>query len=231
MYYQAILWDVDGTLLDFEKSERYGILSCMEEFGIEGCDDAMLRRYAEINRVCWEALERGEMTKPEVLVGRFRRFFAQEGIFCKDVEGFNDSYQRKLGEIFFENEKSVALCRRLHGKICQCVITNGTIEAQREKLKGSGLGAYMDGIFISDEIGVEKPGIGFFQPVLELLKGIDPKRILVVGDSLTSDMKGGNNIGASCCWYNPRKKKNMTEVRVDYEISKLWDVEKILEID
>ena len=231
MYYQAILWDVDGTLLDFEKSERYGILSCMEEFGIEGCDDAMLRRYAEINRVCWEALERGEMTKPEVLVGRFRRFFAQEGIFCKDVEGFNDSYQRKLGEIFFENEKSVALCRKLHGKICQCVITNGTIEAQREKLKGSGLGAYMDGIFISDEIGVEKPGIGFFQPVLELLTGIDPKRILVVGDSLTSDMKGGNNIGASCCWYNPRKKKNMTEVRVDYEISKLWDVEKILEID
>ena len=102
MYYQAILWDVDGTLLDFEKSERHGILSCMEEFGIEGCDDAMLGRYAEINRACWEALERGEMTKPEVLVGRFHRFFAQEGITCSDVKAFNDSYQRKLGEIFLK---------------------------------------------------------------------------------------------------------------------------------
>ena len=197
MYYQAILWDVDGTLLDFEKSERHGILSCMEEFGIEGCDDAMLGRYAEVNRACWEALERGEMTKPEVLVGRFHRFFAQEGITCSDVKAFNDSYQRKLGEIFFENEDS-------------------------------GLGQYMDGIFISDEIGVEKPNIGFFRPVLELLKGIEPNRILVVGDSLTSDMRGGNNIGAKCCWYNPKKKKNTTEVHIDYDISKLCDVEKIL---
>ena len=114
MYYQAVLWDVDGTLLDFEKSERYGILSCMKEFGIEGCDDAMLRRYAEINRICWEALERGEMTKQEVLVGRFRRFFAQEGIGCSNIEAFNELYQRKLGELFFENENSVALCRKLY---------------------------------------------------------------------------------------------------------------------
>lgn len=88
MYYQAILWDVDGTLLDFEKSERHGILSCMEEFGIEGCDDAMLGRYAEVNRACWEALERGEMTKPEVLVGRFSPFLCTGGNYlqrCKSI--------------------------------------------------------------------------------------------------------------------------------------------------
>lgn len=77
-------------------------ISCMEEFGIEGCDDANAWRYADVNRACWEALERGEMTKPEVLVGRFRRFFAQEGITCSDVKAFNDSYQRKLGEIFLK---------------------------------------------------------------------------------------------------------------------------------
>ena len=94
---------------------------------------------AEEETACWEALERGEMTKPEVLVGRFHRFFAQEGITCSDVKAFNDSYQRKLGEIFFENEDSVALCKKLHGKICQCVITNGTVEAQREKLRAPAL--------------------------------------------------------------------------------------------
>lgn len=229
MYYQAVLWDVDGTLLDFGKSERHGIFECMKEFGIEAFDDDMLKRYAKVNRMCWEALERGEMTKQEVLVGRFIRFFEQEGIKCSDVEAFNDAYQKKLGETFFENEDSLSLCRKWHGKIKQCVVTNGTVEAQRAKLRNSGLEQYMDGIFISDEIGVEKPGIGFFNPVLDLLKEIPPERILIVGDSLTSDMRGGNNAGLTCCWYNPKGEKNQKEIRVDYEIAHLWDVDKILE--
>ena len=76
---------------------------------------------------------------------------------------------------------------------------------------------------------MEKPGIGFFNPVLDLLKEISPERILIVGDSLTSDMQGGNNAGLTCCWYNPKGEKNQKEIRVDYEIAHLWDVDKILE--
>ena len=98
----------------------------------------------------------------------------------------------------------------------------------RKKLEKSGLGAYMDGVFISDEIGTEKPGIGFFTPVFAALQGIEKKDVLIVGDSLTSDMRGGNNAGFCCCWYNPNRLKNETDVRVDCEIHSLNEIEAVL---
>lgn len=225
---KTILWDVDGTLLDFARSESCGIRSCLEEIGFYGCDDAMLERYAKINQRYWEALERGEVTKQEVLLGRFETFFGEEGISCDDVAAFNSSYQKKLGELFFENEHAIQLCQKLHERVSQYVVTNGTVEAQKSKLKNSGLGACMDGVFISDEIGVEKPGIGFFDHVFAAIGPVKRDEVLIVGDSLTSDMRGGNNAGILCCWYNPRRKPNTAGVRIDYEIQRLWDVEKIL---
>lgn len=226
---KAILWDVDGTLLDFSKSEKWGIKACLEEIGFSQHDDNMLTRYENINRRYWEALERGEVTKQEVLLGRFRTFFAEEEIVCEDIESFNDSYQRKLGEVFFENERSVELCNQLKSRVKQYVVTNGTVIAQRNKLRGSGLDQCMEDIFISDEIGVEKPGIGFFEPVFRTLDGIQKSEILIIGDSLTSDMRGGNVAGIRCCWYNPKGIENTTDVRLDYEIQSLWEVEKLLE--
>ncbi|MCI8318713.1 MAG: noncanonical pyrimidine nucleotidase, YjjG family [Lachnospiraceae bacterium] len=226
---KIVLWDVDGTLLDFSKSEQNGIRLCLEEIGFHDCTEAMLKHYEEINRVYWEALERGELSKREVLLGRFETFFREEGIACPDIPAFNDSYQEKLGEYFFENENSVQLCRKLHGRVAQYAVTNGTVEAQRSKLKGSRLGELLDGVFISDEIGVEKPQIGFFEHVFSVIGPVDRREVLIVGDSLTSDMRGGNNAGILCCWYNPHHKKNTANVRLDYEISHLWDVEKLLE--
>lgn len=226
---KAILWDIDGTLLDFSKSEKWGIKACLEEIGFFQHDDDMLTRYEDINRRYWEALERGEVTKQEVLLGRFRTFFAKEKIVCEDIESFNASFQRKLGEVFFENERSVELCNQLKTRVKQYVVTNGTVIAQRNKLRGSGLDQCMEGIFISDEIGVEKPGIGFFEPVFQAMDGIQKSEILIIGDSLTSDMRGGNVAGIRCCWYNPKGIENTTDVRLDYEIQSLWEVEKLLE--
>lgn len=224
---KTILWDIDGTLLDFLKSEDYGIRACLEEIGFHGCDDALLARYSQINRLHWEALERGELTKRQVLIGRFQRFFQETGIDCPDVEAFNASYQKKLGEHFFENERSLELCSRLRGRVKQYAVTNGTVEAQRNKLRYSGLGALMDGVFISDEIGAEKPTRAFFDAVFSVTGTPAPGEAMIVGDSLTSDMRGGNNAGLICCWYNPGRKKNHTDVRVDYEIQSIWEVERL----
>lgn len=224
---QTVLWDVDGTLLDFLKSEDYGIRACLEEIGFYGCSEEMLRRYSVINRRYWEALERGEIAKHEVLTGRFRSFFEAEGIRCPDVEAFNRSYQKKLGEHFFENERSLELCRRLKGRVRQYVVTNGTVEAQKNKLRESGLGACMDGVFISDEIGAEKPSREFFRAVFDEIGKPRPGEAMIVGDSLTSDMRGGNTAGLICCWYNPRGEENRTDVRVDYEIRSIWEVGRI----
>lgn len=224
---KTVLWDIDGTLLDFLKSEDYGIRACLAEIGFYGCDDAMLARYSRINRLHWEAMERGELTKQQVLLGRFRRFFQEEGIACPDVEAFNASYQRKLGEHFFENERSLELCRRLRARVKQYAVTNGTVEAQRNKLRYSGLGELMDGVFISDEIGAEKPSKAFFDAVFAQIGRPEPGEAMIVGDSLTSDMRGGNRAGLICCWYNPGRKANDAGVRIDYEIQSIWQVEDI----
>ncbi len=225
---QAILWDVDGTLLDFRKSEKTGIRECLEEIGYTGFSDELLERYSRINHGLWKELERGEITKQEVLVGRFKRFFRQENIACPDIAAFNRSYQEKLGRYFFENENALELLRELHGNYKQYVVTNGTVEAQKNKLHGSGIGELMDGIFISDEIGSEKPTLKFFEPVLAVLGGIPKQEILIIGDSLTSDMLGGNNIGIRCCWYNPEAQKNETDVKIDYEIRTLREIPALL---
>lgn len=226
---KIILWDADGTLLDFEKSEKYCIGRCLEEIGFSGYDDAMLARYGQINDRYWKALERGEISKQEVLTGRFRTFFESEHIPCDDVEAFNQAYQKSLGEHFFENENSLALCRKLCGTADQYIVTNGTAKAQKNKLRTSGLESCMKGVFISDEIGVEKPGKGFFDAVFQTIGPVERSSVMIVGDSLTSDMKGGNHAGIRCCWYNPHGKLNTAGVRIDYEIRNLWEVEQILE--
>lgn len=231
---KAVLWDVDGTLLNFERSEGASLFASLDEIGYHEYDEEMRKRYSFINRLHWEALERGELTKQEVLLGRFKQFFEQESISCGDLQAFNDAYQRRLGEIFFENDRALELCTLLKPRIRQYVVTNGTITVQQRKLDASGLGACMDEVFISDAIGVEKPGKGFFDRVFQVIAsqtGEEPKpeELLIVGDSLTSDIRGGNNAGILCCWYNPRRLPNTMGVRVDYEIRHLWDVLKILE--
>ena len=116
----------------------------------------------------------------------------------------------------------------LKGRIKQYAVTNGTKVAQDRKLLKSGLIDLFDGVFISEEIGVEKPGIGFFEYVWEQIGEYDPSEIMIVGDSLTSDIQGGNNAGIVCCWYNPSGKTNDKNLKIDYEITDLQDILELI---
>ena len=200
---KAILWDIDGTLLDFLKSEEYGIRQCFKEFQLGECTDEMLRRYSAINRKWWEKLERSECTKPEVLVGRYREFFAAEGISCDRVEEFNDSYQIHLGDKAFFHEGGEEAVRALKGRYLQYAVTNGTAVAQDRKLQKSGLDQLLDGIFISEKLGFEKPDVRFFEAVFSAIP-CKREECIIIGDSLTSDMQGGINAGIETWWYNPK---------------------------
>ena len=224
---KVILWDVDGTLLDFVKAEYAAIRKCFEVFRLGECTDEMIARYSVINRGYWERLERGEVTKPEVLVGRFRDFFASEGIETDCAEAFNKEYQVRLGDTICFCDDSYHLVKGLRGKVKQYAVTNGTKVAQDKKLKKSSLDQLFDDIFISEEIGMEKPHSGFFHYVWDKIGEYESNEVLIVGDSLTSDMQGGNNAGILCCWYNPTGKENNTGLRIDYEIN---DLQKILDI-
>lgn len=226
---KVILWDVDGTLLDFEAAEKVAIGQCFASYDMGECTDEMLKRYSTINRKYWEALERGELTKPEVLVGRFREFFETEGLPVEKAESFNEEYQVRLGDTVVFCDNAFELVQKYKGQIKQYAVTNGTKVAQDRKLKNSKLDTMFDGIFISDVLGVEKPNVEFFDKVFENIGSYARDEVLIVGDSLTSDMRGGNNAGILTCWYNPKKMGHTKDINVDFEITNLWEIEQILQ--
>ncbi len=225
---KVLLWDIDGTILDFLKSENYAIKKCFSQLNICIADDSMVERYSKINVKYWKMLERGEITKSRVQKGRFEEFFKLEGIEFCNIDELNRIYRTALGDKIFFNDNSFELLKSFKGKIKQYAVTNGTVEAQENKLSRSGLNEIFDGVFISDKIGAEKPSKAFFDEVFDRIICCNKDEILIIGDSLTSDILGGNNSGIKCCWYNPDGKKNDTNLRIDYEIKNLNEIKDII---
>lgn len=225
---KVILWDIDGTLLSFKMAERAAIRACFAQFGLGELTDEMLAEYSAINASYWKRLELGELTKQQVLRGRFEEFFAAYGLDTGCVDKFNAAYQVRLGETVVFNDNADTLVRELRGQVKQYAVTNGTLVAQRGKLKNSGLDQLLDDVFISDVIGVEKPGKGFFDAVFAAIGRYEPDEVLIVGDSLTSDIQGGNNAGILCGWYDPAGQEVPEGLRVDYHIRDLNEVRHII---
>lgn len=228
---KVILWDVDGTLLDFGAAEACAIRACFDSFGLGECPDEMLQRYSTINQRYWRRLERGELTKPQVLLGRFEEFFAQEGLRTDCISAFNQEYQVRLGDTIVFRDNAGVLVAELKGRVKQYAVTNGTLQAQRRKLARSGLDRLLDGVFISDQLGVEKPDKRFFDLVFARIGSYAPDEVMIVGDSLTSDMQGGNNAGITCCWYDPGNQPAPTGLKLDYHIQSLEQVKHILSLN
>lgn len=229
--FSTVLWDVDNTLLDFSYSQRHALAACFRSIGRELTEEE-LELYAQINDEFWKRLERGEVTKPQLLTGRFFVLFQKLGIEGVDIDAFKEEYQTALGNIFAVLDDSLQICSTLQGKVRQYVITNGVTSTQRNKLELSGLAAVMDGIFISEQIGSPKPGRPFFDYCLSRIEEKDKTRILVVGDSLTSDIRGGKQAGLFTCWYRREAKETDQEAppecRPDYVISDLHEIFGIL---
>ena len=225
---RIILWDVDGTLLDFHAAESAAIRSLFQDFGLGECTDEMIRQYSQINDGFWQRLERNEITKQQVLVGRFETFFSETGIDPGLAPAFNQQYQPRLGDTIVFRDDSLNIVKAMKEKVRQYVVSNGTIVAQAKKLRLSGLGELMDGIFLSEELGVEKPNIGFFDKVFSTIRPENLSEVMIVGDSLTSDMQGGINAGIRTCWYNPDRKPLPVGYPVDHIIHDLHELEALL---
>lgn len=240
--FDAILWDVDGTLLDFMYAQRQAFSECLEHAG-QSVTEEMLRRYSAINDGYWKRYELGEVTKEQLRTGRFETFFESGRIEGVDAAAFADSYEERLGRIYRYLDNSLELCRDLRGRIRQYVITNGVTAVQDSKLRLSGLGELMDGIFISEQVGTPKPQEGFFDYCINAMEAegfrTDKSRMLIVGDSLTSDIRGGVLYGIPACWYRPEDLLGRDETvrelyrkyRPDYEISSLSQIYDILGLE
>ncbi len=225
---RTLLWDVDGTLLDFHAAEKNAIRACFAEMNLGTVTDEQIARYSVINKTYWKRMEDGEITKAEVLVGRFADFFAGEGV-VGDAEAFNLLYQIRLGDTIVFIDEADKLLADLSARVKQYAVTNGTKRAQERKLALSGLDKLFDGVFISDIVGVEKPNLGFFQHVFANIDPCEKEEILIIGDSTSSDIRGGNNAGIRTCYYNPHKNPIPAGVHVDYEITSLTEIYRILD--
>lgn len=222
---KVIFWDVDGTLLDFLAAEKAAVKRCFEIFQLGACPDEAIEQYSAINVRYWQMLERGEMTKPQILVGRFAEFFRARGLDASIAVAFNDEYQLRLGDTirFFDGALETVQALKARG-VVQCAATNGTKVAQDNKLARSGLDRLFDHIFISEEMGCEKPGRAFFDRALAAVGPYARNEVMIVGDSLTSDMRGGVNAGVVTCWFNPSHAVNTGNLPIDYEIERLSQV-------
>ncbi len=224
--FDTILWDVDQTLLDFKKSEDYAIRSCFRKFGREATDETVAV-YSAINESFWKRIEKGEIDKREALVQRFYQLFRQIGEEGIDADAFQAEYADALGSVYYYQDDSYSLVKSLRGKYRQYLVTNGIAITQRRKLRLSGFDQLADGIFVSEELGVPKPCKEFFEKCFSMIPGFCRERALIVGDSLSSDMQGGNNAGIATCWYNPAGAWNFSDVKIDYEIrnlNEIWDI-------
>lgn len=226
--FDILLWDVDGTLLDFIAAEKAAVQTLFREFGLGECTDEMVERYSRINKEYWERLERGELSKPEILVRRFADFFASEGLDASKAPEFNEQYQVRLGDTVVFCDDSYELLSSLRGCVKQYAVSNGTVVAQTRKLRRSGFDRLLDGVFLSEELGYEKPATEFFDRVFAAIGEPDRERVLIVGDSLTSDITGGNRAGIRTCWYNPKGEPNLTAAHADYEIRDLHGILDII---
>ena len=228
MRYDVILWDADDTLLDFQRSEASALERAFAEYDLPLTEE-IRRGYLEINHGLWKALERGEVTKQQVLDQRFQRTFHLFGLNAPHDGSFERTYQRMLGEGAFLLPDAESVLRALSGRCRQAIVTNGVTATQRNRLRLCGLDRIMDDVFISEQLGAAKPQRAFFDAVFDRLGRPPRERVLIVGDSLTSDMHGGEVAGIDRCWFNPHGVENTSGVEVTWEIRRLPELLAIVE--
>ena len=203
--YSGVLFDIDDTLLDFPRSEKEALCEAFLHFGIE-LDEEMILTYQKINYELWKALERGEITREELMVRRFSDFAKFYGFEVNSAR-VADDYLDCLGQKVYFIDGARELLDKLYGKVRMYIVTNGLARVQNSRYKLAEFGKIFDGMFISQEVGANKPDSAFFEYVAEHIDGFEKEKTLIVGDSLSSDIAGGINFGIDTCWYSPMGKE------------------------
>lgn len=221
------MFDADNTLFDFDKAEYHAFGKALRVNGFELDYEYAYKLYHGINKSLWEEFEKGEVTKAVLTIRRFEKTFEKLGIKC-EPESFNQLYMKLLGDGNFLYAGAEDICRKLCARCRLFIITNGVGTTQRRRFDASPIKPYFEDIFISEEIGFQKPDKRYFDSVFKKIPEINPSSALVVGDSLTSDIKGANNAGLDSCWYNPKKLPAYTDMSYTYMITDLKELEAIV---
>jgi 2-haloacid dehalogenase len=227
MKYEVILFDADETLYDFKRSEREAFKNTMLKFNIKYDESYHLKIYQQINTILWKEFEQGHITQEKLNVERFKRLSYQLNISF-DETNFAKSYIENLADASYLYDDSIALIENLNIFYKLAIVTNGLTFVQDRRIRKSIISKYFDDIVISEEILISKPNPKIFEHVLKNINYTDKSKVLVVGDSLTSDIQGGINFGVDTCWYNPNKIINETSIKPTYEISNFNALKSLL---
>lgn len=223
-----VFLDIDDTLIDFGKAEAAAIKKTFERVGIPTSPE-VIKRYSEINDSQWALLERGELTREQVLVRRFDILFDELGIRGIPSEMVQASYEYLLGIGHYFVDGAPELLEALKGKYRLFIASNGTAPVQDGRIKSAGIAPYFEKIFISERVGADKPTREFFNAMFAQIDGFEPDSAIIVGDRLTSDILGGINAGIKTCWFNPHSLPANPDIPADYEIHNLSELPKLLE--
>ncbi len=222
-----VFLDLDNTILDFSMAERTALTRMLSERGIEPTEER-LARYPVINIRFWEKLEEGLLTREEVLVGRFEAFFAEQGLAVSGREAC-ERYESLLHEGHWFMPGAQELLQALQGRHRVFLVSNGLASVQESRMESAGIKDCFEKIFISELIGCDKPSREFFERCFAQIPGFERSRAIIVGDSLTSDIRGGVNAGILSCWYNPKGLPGREDIVPDYEIRHLDELLPLLE--
>ena len=223
---EYLFLDLDDTILDFHKAERIAISRTIREFGVEPTEE-ILARYHQINKWHWEQLELGKLTRAQVLVNRFGVLFAELGVEV-DAAKCAKAYEGNLSQGHWFLPGAEEAVERLSKKYRLFLASNGTAVVQHGRMTSANLYRFFEQVFVSQDIGHNKPSKEYFDGCFARIEGFDRERALIAGDSLTSDIQGGINAGIQTVWVNPEHKP-CGQIRPDHEIEALHQLEALLE--
>lgn len=223
MKYTTLLFDLDDTLMDFKKAEENAIEKLLLKYSLPATEENK-RLYSLTNQSKWKALEKGEITRKELFATRFPDFFKALGVEADGAKA-NADYMHFLSQGRFVIDGAEDICRELRKSYSMYIITNGAKIVQQGRLTDLPLMQYFDGVFISEEVGFDKPKKEYFDHVFLNIPEKDKSKCLVIGDSLSSDILGAVNYGIDCCWIS---EKTSSEIKPTYQISTLKELLNIL---
>lgn len=222
-----VLFDLDDTLFDFHKAEKIALTKTLVHFGIDPTEET-LALYSTINAAHWKRLELGEISREEVKVGRYRELFKTIGVECDPVKA-TAYYESMLAIGHYFMPGAPELLEGLYRKKYRLyIVSNGTAKVQEGRIESSGIAKYMDGIFISQILGANKPDKQFFDICFAEIPDFSLSETVIIGDSLSSDIKGGINAGITTVWFNPKGIENDNDIKPDYTIKELSEVPGLL---
>ena len=224
--YRWLLFDADDTLFDYGQAEAGALRLTFEQLGVR-FDPAYLPVYQRINRQIWQDFEQGKISAEALRTRRFELLFEAIGVTI-DAERFSAAYLPNLATQSELTEGALEVVRALHGKYRLAIITNGLRDVQRPRLAQSAIRDYIADIVISEEVGAVKPEGAIFDAAFQRMGRPGKDEVLLIGDSLTSDVAGGSAYGIDTCWFNPEGKVRRDGLVITYEIRRLTELLEIL---